>query len=203
MTSARAQVGALVVAAALILSACTSGGSASDANQSTPTEPTIVASDTIGATDSTLPTDTASATGTPATTTPVRSTATRPANTSCSMAALRLTALRGSGFQGREFAQILFTNKSTKSCTLFGFPGVSLRRAGALLGQPASREPVTPKTVTLRPGESATSDITDFSTCNAPRSDTVRVYPPDSKLFVDLPLDLRGCSISVRPVVHE
>jgi hypothetical protein len=195
---ARAVAGALAATAIVSLAACTSSGSPSADDSATPplTAPSVtVPTDTPTSDPATSATSSATASHSP--------TKTVAPDISCTMAQLRLTAVRGSGFQGREFAQIVFTNKSAKKCTLFGFPGVSLRRAGALLGQPATREPVTPKTVTLRPGESATSDITDFSTCNAPRSDTVRVYPPDSKLFVDLPLDLRGCTISVRPVVHE
>jgi hypothetical protein len=109
--------------------------------------------------------------------------------------------IRGSGALQREYASVLFTNTSTKRCTMFGFPGVSLRRAGQLLGQPATREAITPKNLRLAPGGRAQADITDVSTCQAPLSDTVRVYPPDSKQFVDLPLDLRGCALSVRPVV--
>ncbi|MCU1658309.1 MAG: putative secreted protein [Pseudonocardiales bacterium] len=120
------------------------------------------------------------------------------------MAQLTVRVLRGSAAQQQEFALITFTNKGTKACSLFGFPGVSLRRANALLGQPADRSPKTPPhTVKLAPGEQAETTITDFSSCQAPLSDTVRVYPPNLREFVDKPLELRGCQIVVDPVTHS
>jgi hypothetical protein len=96
----------------------------------------------------------------------------------------------------------MFTNKGTKACTMYGFPGVSLRYQGALLGQPASRDlSVAPAIVRLNPGDLVQAGIVDNSSCQAPLSDTVRVYPPDSTKFVDLPLELRGCTITVQPVI--
>jgi hypothetical protein len=108
--------------------------------------------------------------------------------------------LRGSGAQQQEFASVFFTNKGSAPCTMFGFPGVSLRLADRLLGQPATRENVAAQTVRLAPGGRAQADITDYSSCQAPLSDTVRVYPPNATQFVDLPLDIRGCTITVKPV---
>lgn len=202
MRRSAGRVGALALCAVVVLAACTSNGSGKGSVSLPPTGPpplSLSPTDTIAVPAQT----TSSSASTPASST-AASSAPKPAGTSCPFSSLRLTALRGSGYQGHEFAQIVFTNKGTGTCTMYGYPGVSLRAGNALLGQPAARDTSTPPgTVTLRPGDSATADITDFSTCNAARSDTVRVYPPDSTQYVDLPLNLRGCTLSVRPVVHE
>jgi hypothetical protein len=112
-----------------------------------------------------------------------------------------MRAVRGSGAGQQEFASIYFTNKGSAACSMYGYPGISLRANGILLGQPASRDRSTaPATVHLAPGAQAHADITDNSSCQAALSDTVRVYPPDSTQFADLPLVLRGCTLSVTPV---
>lgn len=201
--SSRLCTAAAVIALAASLAACTSGGTTAGNGTDVPTSGAAVDTATSVPATSDAPT--------PTTTTPSPTTGTTtsrpvvargPVVPGCTVAGLQIMALPGSGYQGREFAQIVFTNQGRTSCSLYGFPGVSLRLSNAQLGQPASREPVTPTTVVLKPGQQATADITDFSTCNAPLSDTVRVYPPNSRAFVDLPLQLRGCTISVKPVVH-
>ncbi|MDT4980649.1 MAG: hypothetical protein QOG07_2528 [Pseudonocardiales bacterium] len=108
--------------------------------------------------------------------------------------------LRGGAVSGKEIALITFTNHSATKCAMFGYPGVSLRLHNALLGNPAERSVVKPKSVSLAPGAAAEALITDFSSCQAPVSDTVRVYAPDQKPFVDKPLELRGCRLFIDPV---
>jgi hypothetical protein len=109
--------------------------------------------------------------------------------------------LPSSGAQQQEFALITFTNSSRKACSLFGYPGVSLRLNDALLGAPAQRNPTaTPTRVHLAPGAQAKSLLTDFSACQAPLSDSVRVYPPNLATFVDRPTQLRGCRLVIDPV---
>lgn len=82
---------------------------------------------------------------------------------------------------------LVFTNKSKESCTLRGYPGVSLiARDGSTVGKPATREGATGKPVTLRPGQSAHALL---HTLNDGVKDTpcwtgaqiVYVYPPGSK----------------------
>jgi hypothetical protein len=118
----------------------------------------------------------------------------------CTSAQLTIRVLRGGAVAGKEIAAITFTNGSTTTCAMFGYPGVSLRLHNALLGQPAERSVVQPKSVSLAPGAGAEAVITDFSSCQAPVSDTVRVYAPDQKPFVDKPLELRGCRLFIDPV---
>ncbi|GGU93743.1 hypothetical protein GCM10010211_70760 [Streptomyces albospinus] len=82
---------------------------------------------------------------------------------------------------------LVFTNKGKKTCSLRGFPGVSLiQRDGSSVGKPAGREGAAGGTVRLRPGQSAHALL---HTVNEGVSDTpcwknsqiVFVYPPGSK----------------------
>ncbi|MFE0381321.1 DUF4232 domain-containing protein [Streptomyces inhibens] len=82
---------------------------------------------------------------------------------------------------------LIFTNKGKKSCSLRGFPGVSLtQRDGSVIGKPADREGGAGGSVRLRPGQSAHAVL---HTVNDGVSDTpcwknsqnVSVYPPGSK----------------------
>ncbi|MFI0716709.1 DUF4232 domain-containing protein [Streptomyces inhibens] len=82
---------------------------------------------------------------------------------------------------------LIFTNKGKESCSLRGFPGVSLtQRDGSVIGKPAAREGGAGGSVRLRPGQSAHAVL---HTVNDGVSDTpcwknsqnVSVYPPGSK----------------------
>lgn len=122
------------------------------------------------------------------------------ARTGCDFSQLGVDALRGSASAGKEFAAIIFTNTSSTTCTLAGFPGVSLRLTGQQVGSPAQRESVPTRTMTLTPGASVQASLSSIVSCNAPLSDTVRIYPPDSTEFVDKPLDMRACTLIIGPV---
>jgi hypothetical protein len=110
-------------------------------------------------------------------------------------------ALRGSGAAGHQYAFLQFTNKSAQSCSLTGFPGVELRKAGAPLGKPATRSNAVVGTVTLAPGTSATARLVDASTCQAEKSDSIQIIPPNLTSKFVLPLSLRGCPLTIDPVV--
>ena len=119
----------------------------------------------------------------------------------CQAAALGVQALRGSGAAGHQYAFLQFTNKSARTCSLTGFPGVQLLKGGALLGKPAVRakKPVTP--ILLAPGRSGTARLVGDSTCNAEKSDSVQIYPPNLTQKFVAPLSIRGCPLTIDPVV--
>ncbi|MDP9117047.1 MAG: DUF4232 domain-containing protein [Actinomycetota bacterium] len=189
------------LAALALLAACTSSDSTTAGTAS------AAASTTTGGT-SPIPTSTTTA---PSTDAPSTSTGSTPTTSipapaplipkgACSTSQLTVRVLRGSGAQQQEFALITFTNSSQVPCTLYGYPGVSLRLNGAALAQPAGRTGATPTTVRLAPGAQGQSMLTDYSACQAALSDTVRVYPPNTTAFVDRPLQVRGCQLVVAPV---
>ncbi len=156
------------------------------------------------------PTDTITVTAPPSSSSPpappstppssATSTPTNPGPPTCTTANLKITVLRGSGAAGHQFAELDFTNAGPATCSLLGFPGVSLRAGGVQLGAPAQRSNKPVVLVALAPGKKASTTLTDNSTCNAPNSDTVRIYPPNQTVAVDIPLSLRGCSLTIDPV---
>ncbi len=196
----RVLVLAAVTVGLVTVTACTSSNSGSDAGSSTPTGASLASSSTASAgPSSTAP----SSAPTTAPTTP-KSTP-RPSPTgppACRSTELKIRAIRGSASAGQEFAEITFTNTGAAVCTIFGYPGVSLRLANKLIGKPAERSGQPHSTVTLRPGARAVAKISDISSCQAPVSDTVRVYAPNQVAFVDLPLALRACRLFVGPVTR-
>lgn len=118
----------------------------------------------------------------------------------CPASVLTVAALRASGAAGHQYAFLQFTNRSAKTCSLTGFPGVQLLRSGAPLGQPAVRSSVAATTVRIKPGGSVTAQLVDDSTCNSANSDSVQVIAPNRTAKVVVPLSLRGCSLSIDPV---
>ncbi|MET7904973.1 DUF4232 domain-containing protein [Streptomyces sp. NPDC005355] len=104
----------------------------------------------------------------------------------CSKEQLTLTVGRMDVGAGNVYLPLVLTNKGTSTCTLTGFPGVSLLdSAGSAIGDPATRRGPTHSTVSLPPGGSAS---TSLHTLNEGMTDTpcrrtpaeIRAYPPDS-----------------------
>jgi hypothetical protein len=202
MRHAPAGAVAALAAALIALAGCTS----SDPAPSNP--PGSSSHELTAITPIPAPTDSTPVSSSPAASTSAASAAsavtstkpTAPSLATCLSTQLGIRVLRGGAVAGQEIALITFTNTSATKCAMFGYPGVSLRLHGALLGKPAERSVVQPKAVPLAPGAAAEATITDFSSCQAPVSDTVRVYAPDQKAFVDKALELRGCRLFIDPV---
>jgi hypothetical protein len=122
--------------------------------------------------------------------------------------ASQLTAALGGGDAGAGnlYRYLLLTNHGTAACHLTGYPGVSLLDAhGKRIGQPADRQPMSYTPVVLRPGESASDTIhtaNRMGTC-WPASATVRIYPPGSRQWLDVPGDVTICSdlFTITPLV--
>lgn len=199
----RSTVAVALLCGTTAVAGCTSSSTGHGAAV-TPTTPVSV--DGIP-TDTGAPSDTGAPTGSDTATTTTSPTTTGttgialPKDT-CTGSQLTVRLIRGGAIPTQEIALITFTNSSTKVCTMFGFPGVSMRAGGKQLVA-ALRSPVAPKTVRLQPNEQAQAQITDFSTCSAPLSDTVRIYPPNLTTFVDKAFELRACRFEVDPVSHS
>lgn len=111
----------------------------------------------------------------------------------CSKAQLTLSAGRMDIGAGNVYLPLVFTNKGSTTCTLTGYPGVSLRDStGAGIGTPATRRGPIRSTVSLPPGGSASAAL---HTLNQGTTDTpcrgtaarIRVYPPDSFDAMNVP----------------
>jgi hypothetical protein len=178
-----------------------SNTAASPTSPARSTSPSASVSESMSASSSRPPAPSSSALTKPTSSsaTPSQSSPTTTAD-GCQAAALKVEALRGSGAAGHQYAFLQFTNKSAKTCSLTGFPGVQLRRAGAELGKPATRSDKVVATVKLAPGTSATAQLVDASTCQAEKSDSVQIIPPNLTQKFVLPLSIRGCALTIDPV---
>jgi hypothetical protein len=81
-----------------------------------------------------------------------------------------------------------------------GYPFAQLLYRGNPLGRAAKDNPGKVRTITLRPGKSAQSQLTAVTTCQSPISDHVKVIAPDTTQPKIVPMQLRGCSLSIDPL---
>ena len=108
--------------------------------------------------------------------------------------------MRGGAFQGQEIAGLLYTNRSPTACTLRGYPFAQLHFKGRELGKPATENRGPVHTILVRPGKSAQTELTAVTTCQAPISDHVVEVAPDTHAARSVPMQLRGCSLSIDPI---
>ncbi|WP_405935414.1 DUF4232 domain-containing protein [Streptomyces sp. NBC_00726] len=105
----------------------------------------------------------------------------------CTAEGLGMSVKQGDGGAGQVYYELMFVNKSGHSCTLNGFPGVSLiQRDGAVIGAPAERDGASHGATVLAAGGTAhvvlhtlNQGIADGGCWK--RGDYLRVYPPGSK----------------------
>jgi hypothetical protein len=129
-----------------------------------------------------------------------------------------INAGAGSGAAGSTFFKLVFTNLSSHTCTLTGFPGVSaVNLAGRQVGHSAGREtPATGHTITLTKDASAQAvlrivDAENYpaSTCHIAMAAGLRVYPPGQKRSRIVPFPFQACAstgprvLSVRAVASR
>jgi Protein of unknown function (DUF4232) len=108
------------------------------------------------------------------------------------------------GTAGSIYTVIDFTNIGDVTCTLYGYPGVSLAggKPVAQIGLAATRSTVTAKVlVTLKPGAvaSALLQIVDAgnyppATCGPATADYLQIYPPNQTTPVYLGYKSAACS---------
>jgi hypothetical protein len=126
----------------------------------------------------------------------------------CANGTLQVKLGESEGYAGGVDVPIDFTNTSGASCTLFGYPGVSLLSAAhAQIGLAAKRGTTVPpvKVITLAPGATVTAqlqiaDALNFptATCSPVQATDLRVYPPNQTVAVLLPEQSKGCAKPVQ-----
>jgi len=126
----------------------------------------------------------------------------------CATSSLKVTQGLGQGYAGGVYENIVFTNTSSASCTLYGYPGVSLVSGPpyAQIGLAAKRDTTAPvKLITLAPGAAANAllqivDALNFptATCGPAKATAIRVYPPNQTASVFLPSTSEGCGQPVQ-----
>ena len=126
----------------------------------------------------------------------------------CATSGLRLTLGVSQGYAGGVYQAIVFTNTSGATCTLYGYPGVSLVSAPPYtqIGLAAKRGGTAPvKLITLAPGATANAllqivDALNFptATCSPAKAAYLRVYPPNQTAPVYLADASEACAEPVQ-----
>jgi hypothetical protein len=126
----------------------------------------------------------------------------------CATSSLKVSLGLGQGYAGGVYENIVFTNTSSASCTLYGYPGVSLVSGPpyAQIGLAAKRDATAPvKLITLAPGGAANAllqivDALNFptATCGPAKATAIRVYPPNQTASVVIPSTSEGCAEPVQ-----
>jgi len=185
-----------LTAGALICTAAMAGCASSGSSQPAASGSTPAASPSAPA---------ASSSNTPAVVAPSSSAAGTPA---CATSALQVKLGSSDGYAGGVYVVIDFTNTSGSTCTLFGYPGVSLVTGPPYkqIGLAAKRSTSTPKKlVTLAAGATAHAqlqivDALNFpsATCGPTKATALKIYPPNQTEPVYLPNTSNGCTKPVQ-----
>jgi hypothetical protein len=187
-----------LTAAALICTAAVAGCASSGSSQP-------AASGSTQATSSSAPSAPAASSNTPAVVAPSSS---APGTPACATSALRIKQGSSDGYAGGVYVTIDFTNTSGSTCTLFGYPGVSLVTGPPYkqIGLAAKRSTSTPKKlVALAAGKTAQAQLQIVDALNFPSADcgptkatALKIYPPNQTEPVYLPNTSTGCSKPVQ-----
>ena len=204
---------ASAVAVAAGAAGCSSGGSSS----APPASPASSAASST-ASSAASPTSSASASASAASSPPSSAVAVSPRATvaavpsggagggpaGCATRDLQAKAGVSQGAAGSLYQVIVFTNISAATCTLYGYPGVSLAAGtpATQVGQAASRSTVAgPSTVTLAPGKNANAllRITQAlnypsATCSPTKTTYLQIYPPNQTTPIYLAYTATGCA---------
>ncbi len=126
----------------------------------------------------------------------------------CPNGSLTVTQGLGQGYAGGTYEVIDFTNTSSTTCTLYGYPGVSLVSGPPYvqIGLAAKRSTNTAvATITLAPGAVANAllqivDALNFpaATCSPAAATNLQVYPPGQTVAVYLPNQSEACAEPVQ-----
>jgi Domain of unknown function (DUF4232) len=130
------------------------------------------------------------------------------AGAACPTSALRVKQGIAQGYAGGVYQVIDFTNTSGSTCTLFGYPGVSLVSGPPYvqIGLAAKRGTSTRgKLVTLAPGATANAmlqivDALNYppASCGPAKAAALKIYPPNQTVPVYLPNASNGCTKPVQ-----
>ncbi len=120
---------------------------------------------------------------------------------SCRSSGLRVSVRPVDHAMSQTRSLVLFRNTSHRTCTLYGYPGVSFVRGekGLQTGDPARRTGDPKRVVSLRPGGVAHAVLDTVSPDVSPGCRKVsvrgfRVYPPNETAAVFVPAPQQACS---------
>jgi len=165
----------LLLCAALLAAACSSSTTSGTSEASTPSSPPAASSAPATTPASSQPPEPTSSAGVAGCTT--------------SGLKVKVDTSQGGAAAGSTYVPINFTNTTSSTCTLFGYPGVSFVTSvpGSQLGRAAKRNRTDPATtVTLAPGavahatlQVAQAENYDPAECQPVTAHWLRIYPPN------------------------
>ncbi len=132
----------------------------------------------------------------------------------CPTSALKVKVGSSNGAAGTIYYSLDFTNVSSSSCFMEGYPGVSLvsagNNAGSQIGADAKRNPVvTPKQIVLAPGQTANAQLGvaeagNFppSSCDPVTAHWLKVFPPDQTVAAYAPFTTQTCASTSTATMH-
>jgi hypothetical protein len=168
---------------------------------SLPSSPPTVSTPRVPSSTSQPPaTSTPTSTSVPPPVTSSSSTAPPAGPAACTAEQLTISLVRGGAIQHRQIAGLILTNTAAARCTILGYPSAQLVKNGRLIGLQATPTGAAGRGVTLAKGQSAQSELTATTDCQAPLSDHVRVRAPGQSTSVDLADTLRACTLTIGAV---
>lgn len=130
----------------------------------------------------------------------------------CATSGLKVTLGPPNGAAGSVYRAIDFTNTTGATCSLYGYPGVSLAGGSppAQIGAAAARTAAAaPALVTLPAGgvAHATVQLTQAgnypaATCDPAPATTMVIYPPGQTVAASVPYPATGCKSTAITILH-
>ena len=189
----RALAAVALIGFAALATACRSSPATATGNNAAP-----------AASDSTTPDSTAPATPAATPAAPATTAAAPSGPSPCATRSLQVKRGASQGTAGSVYTTIVFKNVSNATCTLYGYPGVSLTTGQpvTVIGKTAQENPATPRRlVTLQPQTSASAllrivDAQNYpaSQCDPKNSTYLQVYPPNQTVPVRIKHTTLGCA---------
>jgi hypothetical protein len=125
----------------------------------------------------------------------------------CSLQDLDITVAKGASGS----AVIRFVNKTSKNCSIQGYPSVSAQRgqtrtyamsaAAAKPGGPSSIPPLASPTVVLLPAGTASALLDVIKADSCPEADTLTISLPADRSTFGLPFAIPMCGLQIHAVV--
>ncbi|NUR85608.1 MAG: DUF4232 domain-containing protein [Nonomuraea sp.] len=114
----------------------------------------------------------------------------------CVTSQLQVKLGRTDAGAGNRYAPLTFTNRSSRSCSLYGYPGlIMIDKQGDALRTRVRRDAGSKHTITLKPGRSAKArlhwtviETGGETSCPAPYR--LMVIPPDETAHLEIPFDV-------------
>ncbi|KFJ07166.1 hypothetical protein BTHE_0922 [Bifidobacterium thermophilum] len=208
-TAGRTRLAIVLTAALLAGSLCACGSTSGDGTSPSASASSPAASQSPSSTASPSASPSASSSSPSASASSSASAAVSSACTTNELTA-KLTQGAGGG-AGSSYPYLVLTNSGSRTCTLRGYPGVSLRHGDTQIGAAAERDrTVDASTITLQPGQSAHSALRivnagnfDSSDCTPTTADTLLIYPPDQKESISIDATgVTGCANSDTQILY-